>query len=148
MAIQVTRTVTVSIDADFHTVAADLADPMTHSEWAHRFFAGPSTPTSADGEVLARVPMMGGKVRYKVEADAARGIFDLFLAPEGTPFGPPIPVRLIRNGDGVDVLWTLSRAPGVPDADWQAGLTAMTEELWALKARHETERTAAIGGRS
>ena len=148
MAIQETKTLTVSIDADFHKVATDLANPMTHPEWAHRFFAGPAIPTSTKDEVVAQVPMMGGKVRYKIEADVARGMFELYLAPEGAPFGAPIPVRLIRNGDGVDVLWTLSRMPSTPDAGWQAGLAAMTEELQALKARHEVGQAAGHGDRT
>lgn len=148
MTIQETRTLTVSIDAAFTKVAADLADPATHPSWAHRFFSGPTIPGPAPGEVLVTVPMMGGTVRYKVDADETRGLFDLFLAPQGAPFGPPIPVRLIRNGDGVDVLWTLARMPGTPDAAWQAGLAAMSEELQALKARHEGGSAASEGGRS
>jgi len=148
MAIQETKTLTVSIDADFHKVAADLADPMTHPEWAHRFFMGPAVQTGIKGEVLAQVPMMGGKVRYKVEADLKRGLFDLYLAPEGAPFGAPIPVRLICNADGVDVLWTLSRVPGTSDAGWQTGLAAMTDELQALKARHEMGQTTTQGERT
>jgi hypothetical protein len=148
MAIQETRTLTVSIDADFHKVAADLADPMTHPDWAHQFFAGPATPTDAKSEVLAQVPMMGGTVRYKIEADVANGLFDLYLAPLNAPFGAPIPVRLIRNGDGVDVLWTLSRMPGTPDVGWQAGIVAMTKELQALKARHEAGQVPGQGARA
>ncbi len=148
MATQETRTLTVSIDAEFSKVAADLADPMTHPAWAQRFFAGAATPTSLPNEVLVPVPMMGGMVRYKIDADTERGMLELYLAPQGSDFGPPIPVRLIRNGDGVDVLWTLSRLPGTPDAGWQAGLTAMTEELQALKARHEDGSSAGNGVRS
>jgi hypothetical protein len=148
MAIHETRTLTVSIDAAYANVAADLADPLSHPAWARRFFAGPSAASTMPGEVVAQVPMMGGPVRYKVDADAAHGIFDIYLAPQGAPFGAPIPVRLIRNGDGVDVLWTLSRIPGTPDASWQAGLAAMAEELKALKARHEGSRAANEGARS
>ena len=51
----------------------------------------------------------------------------------------PIPVRLVPNGDGVDVLWTLARFPGVTDQAWQQGLAAMVRELQALKRRHETQ---------
>lgn len=147
MAIQETKTLTVSIDADFHKVAIDLADPATHPAWAHRFFAGPATGTATPNEVLVPVPMMGGMVRYKIEADIERGIFELYLATQNDPYGLPIPVRVIRNQDGVDVLWTLSRIPGTPDAAWQAGQAAMTEELQALKARHEAGHSANVGGR-
>ena len=93
-----TKTLTISIDAPYQEVANDLADPATHPEWAHRFFSGPAIRTGA-AEVFVQAPMMGGKARYKVEADAERGIFDLFLAREGDEFGPPIPVRLLKERD-------------------------------------------------
>lgn len=131
-----TRTLTVRIGAAFQEVAQDLANPMTHHLWATRFFAGP--PAQADGhELVANVPMMGGRVRYRVDSKPELGIFDLFVAPLDAEFGDPISVRLIRNGDGVDVLWTLARAPGQPDAAWQGGLQAMQLELEGLRHRHE-----------
>jgi hypothetical protein len=91
--------------APFTTVAADLADPASHHEWATEFFAGPVRP-GGPGEFIAPVPMMGGEVRHRIDADVERGILDLYVAPPGAPYGPPIPVRLVPNGDGTDVLWT------------------------------------------
>jgi hypothetical protein len=131
-----TKTLTISIDAPFTKVATDLADPATHPEWAKEFFSGAAKRTES-GEVHVSVPMMGGVVRFKIEADTKRGVLDLFLAPEGVDFGAPLPVRLIKNGDGVDVLWTLTRVPGTPDSAWEHGLASMEKELLALKARHE-----------
>ena len=119
MATLQTQTVTVTIDAPLVQVAADLADPTTHPSWATDFYAGP--------------------VRHRIDADISRGILDLYFAPPGAPYGPPIPVRLVPNGDGVDVLWTLARFPGVSDQAWQQGLAAMARELHALKRRHETQ---------
>ncbi len=133
-----TRTLTVTIDAPLAQVAADLADPTTHPQWATEFYAGPVRPT-AGGEFVAPVPLMGGEVRHKIDADIDRGILDLYYAPSGRPYGPPLPVRLVPNGDGVDVLWTLARFPGVTDQAWQQGLAAMARELQALKRRHETQ---------
>ena len=132
-----TTTLAVTIDAPPQSVAADLADPATHPEWAAEFFDGPATRRD-DGSYSARVPLMGGPVRFTVEADTAAGIVDLFLAPEGAPFGAPLPVRLVPNGDGVDVLWTLTRFPGTPDEAWQAGLASMSRELERLRERHES----------
>ncbi len=137
MATMTTKTLVVTIDAPFERVAADLGDPMTHPEWGSTFFSGPAGVSGRPGEVIAPVPMMGGDVRYKIDADTKAGIFDLFLAPAGAEFGPPIPVRLIANGDGVDVLWTLSRQSGMPDEAWEAGLASMADELVRLKNRHE-----------
>jgi hypothetical protein len=136
MATLETHTVTVTIDAPLATVAADLADPTTHHQWATEFFAGPVRPGEG-GEFIAPVPMLGGEVRHRIDADVGRGILDLYFAPDGAPWGPPIPVRLVPNGDGTDVLWTLARFPGVSDQAWQQGLASMAHELDALKRRHE-----------
>jgi hypothetical protein len=132
-----THTVTVTIDAPLTQVAADLADPATHPQWATEFYAGPVRPAEG-GDFTAPVPIMGGEVRHRIDADIERGILDLYFAPPGRPYGPPIPVRLVPNGDGVDVLWTLARFPGVSDQAWQQGLASMARELQALKRRHET----------
>ena len=131
-----THTLAVTIDAPPERVARDLADPATHPEWGTEFFAGPARPLDG-GEVAVTVPMMGGEARMRIDADVERGIVDLYLAPAGAPFGAPIPARLVPNGDGVDVLWTLARMPGVPEEAWRAGLASMERELDALRRRHE-----------
>lgn len=138
-----TKTLTVSIDAPFGKVIADLADPATHPEWATEFFKSAAKKTES-GEVLVAAPMMGGTVKFKIEADARQGILDLFLAPEEADFGAPLPVRLIKNGSGVDVLWTLTRVPGMPDTAWEKCLLSMEKELFALKARHEETGVALL----
>jgi hypothetical protein len=136
MTTSLTETVRVTIDAPYEQVVSDLADATTHPEWGTEFFSGPTRPAS-DGEVVATVPRMGGEVRMRIDADSASGRIDLYLAPLGAPFGPPLPVRVIPNGDGVDVLFTLARFPGQIDADWEEGLASMGRELENLKRRHE-----------
>lgn len=131
-----TSTVSVTIDAPLAQVAADLADPTTHPEWATEFFASPATRLET-GDYQVTVPRMGGDARMRVDADAGSGRIDLYLAPAGAPFGPPLPIRVVPNGDGCDVLFTLARFPGMPDADWEEGLASMERELANLKARHE-----------
>ncbi len=130
------QTITVTIDAPYEAVARDLADPAAHPQWATEFFTGSARP-GKDGEVILFSPFMGGDVRFRIDADVERGIIDLYLAPGDAPFGPPLPVRLLPNGDGVDVLWTLSRFPGTPEERWQAGIASMERELQSLKQRHE-----------
>ena len=131
-----TRTLTVTIDAPLAQVATDLADPTTHPNWATEFYAGPVRPASG-GEFIAPVPMMGGQVRHKLDADPARGILDLYYAPQGAPYGPhPGPAGPQRRWGrrAVD-----PGPPGVTDQAWQQGLAAMARELQALKRRHETQ---------
>ena len=136
MTTMTTDTVRITIDAPFTEVTADLADPATHPEWGTEFFSG-AARKGDDGEVIMTVPRMGGEVRSKVDADLEAGRIDLYLTPIGAPFGPPLPVRVIPNGDGVDVLFTLARVPGQSEDEWQDGLASMERELVNLKARHE-----------
>lgn len=136
MTTMITETVRITIDAPFEQVATDLADPTTHPEWGTEFFSGPAQPVGeAEAEVM--VPRMGGDARMKVEAVVASGHVDIYLAPKGQPYGPPLPVRLVPNADGVDVLFTLARFPGQSDEAWGEALASMARELDGLKARHE-----------
>ena len=50
-----TKTLSVTIDAEFGDVVADLSDPMTHPEWATEFFAGPATPGDRRDEAVATI---------------------------------------------------------------------------------------------
>ncbi|MCH7589195.1 MAG: hypothetical protein IIC78_14345 [Chloroflexi bacterium] len=135
MQTRITETLKVTIGASFEKVAKDLSNPLTHPEWGTEFFSGPAE-IDEEGTVWIDVPAMGGKTRYEVKADIERGIIDLYLAPGDAPFGQPLPVRLIHNGDGVDVLWTLSKMPDMPEDVWQQGLASMRRELENLKRRH------------
>lgn len=134
--IRETRTLTVTVDAPMSIVAADLADPATHPEWATEFFAGPAEP-DGNGLYVVSVPALGGDAHVKVEALPERGVIDMFFAPKGAPFGDPTPVRVIPNADGADVLWTMTRHPGMPDDVWAAALESVQRELGVLKRRLE-----------
>lgn len=137
MPTETTETVRVTIDAPFKRVVSDLADPAMHPEWGTEFFVGPAAPGNGN-EVTATVPRMGGPVHMKVDAQFDAGVIDLYIAPDGAPFGPPLPVRVVRNGDGVDVLFTLARFPHQKDAEWEEGLASMRRELHNLRLRHES----------
>jgi hypothetical protein len=137
MATLETEVVKVTIDRPFDEVANYVADPSTAHIWATEFFAGPLEPATGD-EFGANVPVMGGEIRYRQEADVAKGILDVYLAPKGGDFGPPLPVRVIPNGAGADVLWTLARFPGTPEVAWKGALDSMTRELDNLKRLIET----------
>ncbi len=139
-----TETLRITIDAPYDEVTTYLAEPASAHEWATEFFAGPLSKGSGE-EWVAQVPMMGGEVRYRQEIDLERGVIDLYLAPRGVEFGPPLPVRIVPNGDGADVLWTLTRFPGVPDEQWRASLQSMQRELDNLKRTLEASRPGEHG---
>ncbi len=133
-----TRTLAVTINAPFTAVVTDLSDPLTHPQWGTEFFYGPAKPAAEPGVVDANVPMMGGPVRMRISAVPEHGVIDLFLAPAGAPFGEPLPIRVVPNGDGADVLFTLARAAGMPEPAWDQAVSSMGRELDQLKARLES----------
>lgn len=137
MATLQTHTVTITINAPLAQVAADLADPTTHPQWATEFYAGPVRPTEG-GEFIAPVPMMGGQVRHKIDADIARGILDLYFAPQERPMAHPSRSGWSPMATGSTCCgpWPGSRGqrPGLA-----AGLAAQARELQALKRRHDPQ---------
>lgn len=147
MTTAITDTVRVTIDAPLADVTSFLATAENHPLWGTEFFTGEAeqiNPAAFPGEVRVTVPAMGGKARMYVVADNANGIIDLYLAPGDAPYGDPLPVRVIRNGTGSDVLFTLARMPGQPDAAWEEGVAAMQRELEKLKALLEKDPSHAL----
>ncbi|MEO0930858.1 MAG: hypothetical protein AAFY14_09435 [Pseudomonadota bacterium] len=133
-----TRTLTVDIDAPFSAVMSELSDPMQHPSWATEFFDG-EAEVDTNNEVCVCVPRLGGICRMKVEADVELGIVDIYLARKPDEFGKPLPVRVIENGQGATVLWTLSQFPGLPDDAFTAGCASMQLELDTLKSKLERQ---------
>ncbi len=131
-----TKTIVVTIDAPFGKVAADLAETFTYPEWGAEFFAGPVGQDSSGG-LIVHVSAMGGYVQYHVKTDFEHGIFDVFIAPLDGQFAPPLPVRLLRKDDGVDVLRTLIRLPEIPEEGWEQRIAAMERELQRFNQHHQ-----------
>ena len=84
MTTQMTRTLTVTIEAPFEQVAKDLADPMSHVEWGSEFFSG-NVRSAKNGSVIVESPLMGWTVKFRIEADEAGGI--ALDRPLGLPAG-------------------------------------------------------------
>ena len=134
-----TRTIKRSIASTPRQVTEDLADPGNHPLWATEFFAGPGEFVGA-GIWRMKVPAMGGDVQMKVDSDIEAGIVDLYLAPAGRDFDAALPVRVIPNGVGADVLFTLARMPGQTEEAFEQGVESMERELDQLKSRLEGAR--------
>ena len=132
-----TATVTETIDAPPERVSADLTDPSSILEWSTEFFSG-TAEDQGNGTWQMNVPRMGGPVVMRIDSDTTQGVIDMYLAPVGAPFGAPLPIRVVPNGDGSDVLFTLARFPNQSDEEWTEGLQSMKRELKNLKTRLES----------
>lgn len=128
MATRPARHVSVSIDRPPAEVYAFASDPSRLPLWA-RGLSG--SIARVGGEWVAESPM--GKVKVRFAAPNSLGVLDhdVVLLATGDTFHNPM--RVVANGDGSEVVFTLLRAPGVTDAQLEADAGAVARDLGALK---------------
>lgn len=136
-----TSVIKQTIDAPLDAVVAVLADGTRHPEWGTTFFSGPAEQVG-ENDYRSTSPVMGGPITYRIEARRDLGVIDLYLAREGAPYGDPLPIRVVPNGDGADVLFVLSQAPQQSDEYFAQAVAGMGEELANLRDQLETPAVA------
>lgn len=116
-----------AIDADPAIVAAFGGDPANLPRWAAGLSAG---IRNEDGRWVTDSPMGAVEVRF---TDAVGlGILDHdVIFPDGTSVHNPL--RVLRNGDGSEVVFTLYRLPGVTGEELDEDAASIAEDLWRLK---------------
>jgi len=74
-----------------------------------------------------------GRVRVEFVETNRFGVLDHTVTlPTSETFYNPM--RVVPNGDGSEIVFTLIRPTGVDDADFEADVAAVTRDLAALKA--------------
>lgn len=126
-------TLTITVNAPYEQVLEQISDPLNHVAWDRDFFVGPARRGDHWNEARVSVPAVGGPARIRIETQRGCGALEVYLAAGEAPFGDPAHVRLERNGQGVDVLWTIRRSQGTPDELWQLTQSAMRRFLQKLK---------------
>ena len=126
----------VHVSTTIDRPAADVYDfasnPLNLSAWAsglaHR------DVQLVDGQWVVDSPM--GRVLVAFAPPNDFGILDHDVT---LPVGETVrnPMRVIPNGDGCDVVFTVRRRPGMSDADLAADVDAVTADLAALRTRME-----------
>jgi hypothetical protein len=112
------KTISVSINRPADAVYNFVSVPENLSKWASGL--GKSL-TKMNGEWIAETPQGPMKVRFTERN--SYGVLDHYVIPES---GPEIyiPMRVVSNGDGSEIIFTLFRLPGMSDeksaedADW------------------------------
>jgi hypothetical protein len=120
--------VSTAIDRPADDVYAYVADPVNLSAWA----AGLAEREAQliDGQWVIESPM--GRVVVSFAPPNSFGVLDHDVTlPTGETARNPM--RVIPNGDGCDVVFTVRRRPGVSDDDFGADLDAVTADLVALR---------------
>lgn len=130
------RTVTIGIDAPFATVYAFVSDARMLPDWAHGLGASPR-PLGADTWEVATA---AGSMHVEFAAPNSFGVVDHVVTPASGGASVDVPLRVLRNGDGSEVLLTLFQQPGMSDEQFERDAALVGADLARLKRRLETGR--------
>ena len=121
------RTLSVRIDLPFARVYEFLVDPANWSKWA--FGLGKSLRWSDDGWIAESD---GGLIKVLFTPRNRYGVVDhTVIRPSGAKVY--VPMRLITNGSGCELLFTLFRETGVTDERYNADADFVQRDLNRLK---------------
>lgn len=121
------RHLTVSIDRPAADVYAYVRDPAHLPAWAAGLAAGIRLER---GEWVADSPM--GRVLVRFVPVNEYGVLDHdVVLPDGTVSTNPL--RVLPDGAGSEVVFTLRRRPGMTDDEWGADTEAIRADLDTLK---------------
>lgn len=128
------RTLTIRIERPLREVYEFLVVPENFSQWASGL--GRSLAFE-NGTWTAKTPL--GEVRIVFTPRNELGVVDHCVT---LPMGAAIhvPMRVIANGKGSEVLFTLFRSPDMTDEKFAADAAWVERDLAALKALLEGER--------
>ncbi len=129
MAIQRARHIGISIDRPVEEVYAFLAEPENFPQWAEGL--GHSFVHVEGMTWRAETPM--GSMRILFSEPNRHGVLDHAVIPE---HGPAMhnPMRVVANGDGAEVIFTLFQRDRMSDDEMAADAGMIMRDLAALKA--------------
>jgi hypothetical protein len=122
------RTITVRIDRTFGQVYAFLVDPANWNQWAYGL--GRNLRYSNHGWIA---DSDGGTVKVRFTPENSFGVVD-HTVTRSNGATVYVPMRLIANGGGCELLFTLFREPDMSDAQFAADAAFVQRDLIGLKA--------------
>lgn len=126
------KTISVRIGRSAHDVYELTASPHAFARWA----SGLGKPLRGEGNVWV-FEGEEGEVSVRFTERNAYGVLDHYvLLPDGNEIY--IPMRVIANGTGSEVLFTLFRVPGMSDEKFARDVAWVERDLNTLKAWCET----------
>ena len=123
------RIIHITIERDWHDVAKYVLNPENMPKWAAGLGAGLDRRGDhwvADGGPLGEI-----EVRFAPRNDLGVADHEVTL-PDGKKFQNAL--RVVPNGDGAEVMFTLLRAPGMSDADFESDARHVDNDLKTLKS--------------
>jgi hypothetical protein len=128
MSIFPSRTITVSIDRDYRDVYAFASIPENFPSWA----SGLGTRFKQAGEEWTAEDPQGRPIRIRFSRPNEFHVLDhtVFSVARETRNA----MRVVPNGSGAEVMFTLLRTPGMTEEAFAADAAAVERDLKALKA--------------
>lgn len=122
------RTYSISIDRNWQALYEAIWRPETFSKWASGLS---ESPLYQDGDRwLTEGPE--GPIAIRFTPHNSYGVMDHFIEP-GDGSQVYIPLRVIQNGEGAEVMLTLFRQPGMSDEKFASDAKWITRDLRSLK---------------
>lgn len=125
-------TISISVRRPAQALYEEIWRPEAFPKWASGLS---SSSLERDGDAWkAQGPE--GPIRIRFSAHNAFGVMDHWVEL-GDGREVYVPLRVIANGDGAEVLLTLFRQPGMSDADFARDAAWVRRDLQALKSMIE-----------
>ncbi|TWF54233.1 SRPBCC family protein [Neorhizobium alkalisoli] len=133
MTVMAARIVHLSIDRNWRHVYDFVHRPENMPQWA----SGLASGLRQDGEDWLGDGGPIGTIRIRFAPQNAFGVIDHTVTlADGTVVENAL--RVVPNGDGTEIMFTLLRQPGTDDAAFEADAAHIRKDLQSLKAILET----------
>src|SRR5437879_9304752 len=133
------RNLSVSIERDADAVYAFLSRPENFAKWA----SGLGSLHRANGQWIAETP--DGSMIVRFSESNAFGVLDHWVSP---PSGAQIyiPLRVVKNGSGCELIFTLFRKRDMDQARFDADAQWVMREIGRASCRERVEIGEEGGG--
>ncbi len=131
------RIIHTSIQRDWRAVHAFAAKPENMPLWASGLAAGLTRDGDGEDWIADGGPIGNVRVRFAPPNDF--GVIDHRVTlPDGTIVDNAL--RVVPNGDGTEVMFTLLRHPAMDDAAFESDAAHVARDLDTLKRLMENEK--------
>jgi hypothetical protein len=121
------RIINISIQRDHRTVYGFVSNLENLPRWAGKAF---KSIKQLDGEWIAETTQ--GTVRVSLVERNEFGVLDHYVKTStGTELF--IPMRVVKNGDGSEVIFTLFQTPEMSDVQFDEDAKLVEQDLFSLK---------------
>jgi hypothetical protein len=128
MTIYTSRIISVSIDRDWREVYDFASIPENFQRWA----AGLGGRFERSGEEWTAQDPDGRLIRMRFSQPNELGVLDHVVSAEGMETRNAM--RVVPNGSGAEVMFTLLKTPGMTEEAFAADAAAVERDLQALRA--------------